>query len=142
MIDMNLKYLRKRNGLTQEQLAEKLKISRQAIAKWESGENTPDLTNCLALAKIFGVTLDDLVQYDAQAQGMPIPPKGKHLFGSVVVGERGQIVIPKKARDVFSIKSGDTLLVLGDEERGLAILPGAFLNEFINHLSTPLKEDN
>ena len=47
---------------------------------------------------------------------------GKHIFGTVKVGERGQIVIPKRAREVFSIQPGDTLLVLGDERRGIAIV--------------------
>lgn len=51
---------------------------------------------------------------------MPIPPKGKHLFGTVKVGDRGQIVLPKKARDLFHIKSGDLLVVLGDEHPGNA----------------------
>lgn len=49
-------------------------------------------------------------------------PKGKHIFGIVKVGERGQIVIPKEARDLFNIKKGDGLFLLGDEEKGLAIL--------------------
>ena len=44
--------------------------------------------------------------------------KGKHLFGTVKVGERGQIVIPKYARDLFKIKQGDLVLVIGDEEKG------------------------
>ncbi|OPX72294.1 MAG: SpoVT / AbrB like domain protein [Methanoregulaceae archaeon PtaU1.Bin059] len=48
--------------------------------------------------------------------------EGKHIFGTVKVGERGQIVIPKKAREIFSIQPGDTLLVLGDEKRGIAIV--------------------
>jgi AbrB family looped-hinge helix DNA binding protein len=47
---------------------------------------------------------------------------GKHIFGTVKVGERGQIVIPKKAREIFSIQPGDTLLVVGDERRGIAIV--------------------
>lgn len=42
----------------------------------------------------------------------------KHLFGVVTVGEKGQIVIPKKARDMFGITPGSTLLVLGDEAKG------------------------
>ena len=53
---------------------------------------------------------------------MTTPPKGKHVFGSVRVGEKGQIVIPKQCRDIFDIKPGDTLLLLGDEERGIAIM--------------------
>lgn len=54
------------------------------------------------------------------------PPKGKHAW-CVKVGERGQLVIPKEARALFGIEPGDTLLLLGDERRGLAIPPkGAF----------------
>jgi len=49
-------------------------------------------------------------------------PKGKHIFGTVKVGEKGQIVIPKDARDIFDIHPGDSLVVLGDEATGLAIM--------------------
>lgn len=47
-------------------------------------------------------------------------PKGKYAW-TATVGEKGQIVIPKQARELFDIKPGDTLLILGDEERGIAI---------------------
>lgn len=56
-------------------------------------------------------------------------PKGKHIFGTVKVGERGQIVIPKEARELFHIKPGDTLLVLGDEEQGIAISKADVMKE-------------
>ena len=46
--------------------------------------------------------------------------KGKYAW-TATVGEKGQIVIPKQAREIFDIKPGDTVLILGDEERGLAI---------------------
>lgn len=49
-------------------------------------------------------------------------PKGKYAW-TVKVGEKGQIVIPKEARDIFKISSGDTLILLGDEEQGIAIPP-------------------
>lgn len=49
-------------------------------------------------------------------------PEGKHMFGTVKVGEKGQIVIPKQARDLFDIKPGDLLMVLGDEGQGLALM--------------------
>ena len=58
------------------------------------------------------------------------PPKGKHLFGAVKVGEKGQIVIPKEAREVFNIQPGDMLIVLGDEKRGLAVMPASFAQHF------------
>ena len=57
-------------------------------------------------------------------------PKGKYAW-TATVGEKGQIVIPKQARDVFGIKPGDTLLLLGDEQRGIAIPPkGTFAELF------------
>lgn len=56
-------------------------------------------------------------------------PKGKHIFGTVKVGEKGQIVIPKEARDLFSIKPGDTLLVLGDEKNGIVITHPDVIND-------------
>ena len=48
--------------------------------------------------------------------------KGKYLFGICKVGEKGQIVIPKDARKIFDIKSGDSLVLFGDEKRGLALV--------------------
>ena len=54
--------------------------------------------------------------------------KGKYLFGICKVGEKGQIVIPKEAREVFGIKSGDSLVVLGDVNKGLAIVKAEVFN--------------
>ena len=126
MFKDNLVYLRKLNNMTQEELAEKINVSRQSIAKWESGETVPDLEKCKFLSEIFGVSLDDLANYEAENNmGMNVPPKGKHLFGIVKVGEKGQIVIPAKARKTFDIKVGDSLVVLGDEAQGIALIKGA-----------------
>ena len=56
-------------------------------------------------------------------------PKGKYAW-TATVGEKGQIVIPKQAREIFGIRPGDTLLLLGDEQRGIAIPPKAAFSEF------------
>ena len=57
-------------------------------------------------------------------------PEGKYAW-TATVGEKGQIVIPKQAREIFGIHPGDTLLLLGDEDRGIAIPPkGAFAELF------------
>lgn len=119
---MNLKELRKAHRYTQEEVAEKISVSRQAVAKWENGETVPDINNCIALAELYGVTLDDLVNHSKQKNGIGIQPEGKHVFGTVKVGERGQIVIPKKAREIFIICPQDSLLVLGDEAQGIALV--------------------
>lgn len=56
-------------------------------------------------------------------------PKGKYAW-TATVGEKGQIVIPKQARDIFKISPGDTLIILGDEKRGLAIPPKSAFHQF------------
>jgi AbrB family looped-hinge helix DNA binding protein len=119
----NLVKMRKLRRLTQEDIAERLDVTRQTVAKWEAGETVPDLDRCRMLADLFGVSLDDLANYESEESlGLGLPPKGKHLFGVVTVGDKGQIVIPAKARKMFGIAAGDRLVVLGDEEQGLAIL--------------------
>ena len=57
-------------------------------------------------------------------------PDGRHIFGTVKVGERGQIVIPKEARDVFGIQPGDDLMLVGDERSGLAVITSDRLSAF------------
>ena len=117
--------LRQMHGISQEELAEKIGISRQAYAKWERGATVPDIVKCAALAQVYGVSIDSLLKTEkADGIGM-IPPaqNGKHIWGSVLVGDRGQIVIPKEARDKFQITGGTRLIVLGDENEGIALIP-------------------
>ncbi len=133
MISKNLITLRKKYNMTQEDVAARLNVSRQTVAKWESGETVPDIGNCNELARLYEVSLDDLVNFEG-IQGIPIPPKGKYIFGTVTMRERGQIVIPKRARDIFNLKPGDSLVVLGDEERGLALAKEDVLLDFIHSI--------
>ena len=130
MFKDNLLQLRKMRSLTQEDVAEMAGVSRQAVAKWESGESVPDLEKCRLLAEAMGVSLDELANHEpGEDMGFGVPPRGKHLFGVVTVGEKGQIVIPAKARKVFDIHPGDSLVVLGDEGQGLAVIKAeSFLN--------------
>lgn len=113
-IAMNLRHLRARLGFSQEEVAEKTGVTRQAVAKWENGDSLPDILNCEALADLFDVSLNDLVRHDPEKIGMPIPPRDKFIFGTVTIGERGQVVLPKKARDALGYQPGATLVVLGD----------------------------
>ncbi len=59
--------------------------------------------------------------------------KGKYIFGVVKVGDRGQIVIPKEARDIYGIKAGDSLLVLGDT-KGMAVLKTEIFQDKIDEM--------
>ena len=70
-----LRLLRTKNNLTQEELAENLSVSRQAITKWESGDGIPDIDNLKELSKLFNVTIDELVKEDKTVR-----VKGKYFY--------------------------------------------------------------
>ena len=122
MFSDNLAALRKLKQISQETLAEAIGVSRQTISKYETGEALPDIEKCKSRADYFEVSMDDLVNFKSEFNGLNVPPRGKHMFGMVKVGEKGQIVIPAKARKIFDISPGDNLIILGDEAQGLAIL--------------------
>ena len=133
MFKDNLVQMRKMLQMTQEDIAEKLGVTRQSVAKWEAGDSVPNLDKCKQLSDIFGVSLDDLANYEPDENlGLATPPKGKHLFGLVTVGDKGQIVIPAKARKLFEISPGDQLVVLGDEGQGIAIVKAESLLSLAN----------
>ncbi len=126
MIGKNLQKLRKQNELTQEAMAELVGVARQTIAKWETGESVPDLEMAGKLASALKVSLDDLTNApENELDGRP-GMRGKHMFGVVTVGDKGQIVIPVRARRVFNINPGDQLMVLGDESSGIALVNAEF----------------
>ena len=139
MFSDNLLYLRNLKGLSQEQVAEAVGISRQSYSKWEQGDTFPDIDKCDKLAKFYGVTIDSLIHADEKIgktkdiekcvewliedeYTIAPAPIGKHLWGTVTIGSKGQIVIPKNARDTFDMKEGDRLVVLGDESQGIALI--------------------
>lgn len=68
-------------------------------------------------------------------------PKGKHAW-TATVGEKGQIVIPKEAREIFNIKPGDTLLILGDEKKGIAIPPLNMFTEIMTKIFPESTQEN
>ncbi len=135
MLKDNLIILRKLNGCSQEQIAEKIGISRQAYAKWESGATVPDVEKAAALASVYGVSLDNLMKTEnAEGIGMiPPAPLGKNIWGTVTLGDRGQLVIPKSVRDQFGLKGGDRLIVLSDEH-GIALLPAGFFEGMMKEM--------
>ena len=140
-IARNLATLRQLNRYSQEDVAEQIGVSRQTVAKWEAGESIPDIINCDALAQLYNVELNDLIHHNQEETGLNIPPKGKHIFGTVRVGERGQIVLPKEARDLFKIKPGDRLVVLGDESQehpGIALMKEDFFLGMVQVFKTAL----
>ncbi len=141
MLKENLIMLRKLNGFSQEQIAEKINISRQAYAKWESGATVPDIEKAALLAKVYGVSLDGLMKTETTEGVGEIPPapQGKNIWGSVTIGERGQVVIPKPAREKFAMKAGDRLIVVSDEE-GIALIPAESFERKMQELMALISE--
>ncbi len=133
MLKDNLAMLRRIHGFSQEEIAEKIGISRQAYAKWESGATVPDVEKCGLLAKVYGTTIDSLVRTET-VEGIgtiPPAPMGKNIWGSVTVGDRGQIVIPKGARDKFGLTGGQRLIVASDEN-GIALIPTGYFEKLMS----------
>ena len=77
MLKDNLVMLRQINGFSQEEISEKINISRQAYAKWESGATVPDIVKCSMLASVYGVTLDSLMKTESTEEIGTIPPAPK-----------------------------------------------------------------
>ncbi|MCM1282190.1 MAG: helix-turn-helix domain-containing protein [Muribaculaceae bacterium] len=143
MLKDNLILLRKINKLSQEEVAEKIGISRQAYGKWEKGETIPDIEKAAQLSALYGTTVDGLLDTHQLADGTEIPPapRGKNIFGAVTVSERGQLVIPKSARERFGIKSGDRLIVLGDDAQGLALVKEETFIRSMNQMMSHAMEE-
>ncbi len=142
MLKDNLIMLRKMNGYSQEQIAEKINISRQAYAKWESGATVPDIDKAANLAKVYGISLDSLMKTE-KADGigiLPPAPEGKAIWGSVTLGDRGQIVIPKAAREALGMKGGSRLIVCSDEN-GIALVPAEFFEKKMRELEQMLSKE-
>jgi len=123
----NLLQYRKMLRLSQEEIAERLGVSRQTYAKWETGATTPELKYCRMLANLFDISLDALVEKrDLHREG----PPGKYVLGVVTVDKNNCIPLTEKAMLLFGLQPGDRLLLLGDENRGLAMVPYSMYEQF------------
>ena len=131
MLKENLVILRNTHGYSQEEIAGKIGISRQAYAKWESGVTVPDIEKCSRLAEVYGITIDGLINTTTMdGEGViPPPPRGKNIWGSVAINERGQLVIPKVVRDRFGLTGGQRLIILSDDREGIALIPAEVFEE-------------
>ena len=143
MLKDNISRLRNVNGYSQEEVAEKIGISRQAYSKWEKGETIPDVERCQKLAELYGVTIDSLINFSDKvgATALTPGPKGKHIFGTAKINDRGQVVIPKKARELFGINNGDSLICLGDEAAGIALIKADVFEKQINDICNSMKQE-
>ena len=99
--------LRTQRGMSQDDLAEKLEVSRQSVSKWETAQSTPDLDKIIKLADLFGVSVDQLVREGERPQP-PEPPQPQTVYV-----ERRQELSPLQKLGVVMEASGAALAVIG-----------------------------
>lgn len=101
--------LRTGKGMSQDDLAEKLEVSRQSVSKWETGQSTPDLDKIIRLADLFGVSVDELVREGERPQS-PEPPQPQVVY---VEREQKQELSPIQKAGVVMEITGVALAVIG-----------------------------
>ena len=119
MLAQNLRMLRIKHKYTLEDIAEIIDVSRQSVAKWESGESYPDIEKCIKLASLYKTSLDNLVKESIESMfSKEADNENKFMFGIVQVDDKGNIKLPQKALSEFDIKPNELLVVLGDKQKG------------------------
>ena len=119
----NLKFLRYRNGYTLEAIAEIISVSRQSVAKWESGDSVPDVMNCVKLASLYKITLDELVNSPLKnVIADNFASDGNRICGVLELSPDSTIRIPDLVKQTFNIHCGDKLLLLADIRQGIALV--------------------
>ena len=119
----NLKVLRHQNGYTLESLAEIISVSRQTVSKWELGDSVPDITNCIKLASLYKISLDELVTRplkDIMSEDFAV--EGGRVCGVLELSQECTIPIPNSVMDMFHIQRGDKILLLADRAQGIALV--------------------
>ncbi|MEY8402575.1 helix-turn-helix transcriptional regulator [Oscillospiraceae bacterium 44-34] len=101
--------LRTERGMSQDDLAEKLEVSRQSVSKWETAQSTPDLDKIIKLANLFGVTVDELVR-DGERPQPPEPPEAKVIY--VERERKEELSLIQKLGIVMEV-SGVALAIIG-----------------------------
>ena len=119
----NLNLMRQKSGYSLEALSEIISVSRQSIAKWEMGDSYPDLMNCMKLASLYKVSLDELVNKPMrEIQNSDFLSLDNKIGGVIDVSEEGTIRIPDTVLEMFDIHPGEKVLLLADKKQGIALI--------------------
>ena len=119
----NLKLLRHKNGYTLEAIAEIISVSRQSVAKWESGDSVPDIVNCAKLASLYKISLDELVNKPLETvMDSDFTPEDNRICGVLEVFPENTIRLPPSVMELFDIHCGGKVLLLADKKQGIALV--------------------
>lgn len=119
----NLKLLRYKNGYTLEAIAEIISVSRQSVAKWESGDSVPDIVNCVKLASLYKISLDELVNRPLKhvIENDFAREEGR-ICGVLEISQEQTISVPDSVMEMFTMHRGDKVLLLADKQQGIALV--------------------
>ena len=116
--------------MTQEELAEKMNVSRQTVAKWEAGDSIPDIAKCSVLASIFNLYLDDIADmFIDRDDERSMHPKNQYFLGISKIENR-TVVLPENAIKMYGFKEGDVLLILGNSSQGISLASKNNLSDY------------
>ena len=118
-ISENLRILRSRKGDSLESIAEIIGVSRQAVAKWEFGETYPDIVNCLRLAQLYKISLDDLVATQLRPE---LEDARRKAMGVIHLSKNFGLTLPESIVTLFGIRAGEQMLLLADRQEGIALV--------------------
>lgn len=119
----NLKFLRYKNGYTLEALAEIISVSRQSVAKWESGDSVPDIINCVKLASLYKISLDELVNMSLKdVNSSDFMQEDGRICGVLEIQPENTLHMPEVVMDMFHLHCGDKVLLLADRQQGMALV--------------------
>ena len=117
----NLKVLRYKNGYTMEALAEIISVSRQSVAKWECGDSVPDIVNCVKLASLYKISLDELVNLSLKdVISNDFEQEDGRICGVLEIQPENMLHMPDAVMHMFGLHSGDKVLLLADKKQGMA----------------------
>ena len=106
-----------------EAIAEIISVSRQSAAKWEAGDSVPDIVNCVKLASLYKISLDELVNRPLRdAIDNDCIPEDGRICGVLEISLENTIRIPDAVMEMFNIQRGGKLLLLADKKQGLALV--------------------
>ena len=125
-----LKQLRLTSKMTQEELAEKMNVSRQTVAKWEAGDSIPDIAKCSVLASIFNLYLDDIADmFIKRDDERAIRPKNQYFLGFSKIENR-TVVLPENAMKMYGFQEGDELLILANSSQEITLATKKNLSDY------------
>ena len=119
----NLNLMRQKSGYSLEALAEIISVSRQTIAKWEMGDSYPDLMNCMKLASLYKISLDELVNKPMrEIQNSDFLSLDNKIGGVIDVSEEGTIRIPDTVLEMFDIQPGRKVRLLAEKKQQITLI--------------------